>query len=96
MANHKTWFAQIWPWQTGHGAQRAIEGYSALRAHPHLLTDIGLRGYLWKTPHAPGDRDQTLINVGRQQLAMEIVELAGMDPQELYALVPRKPRGEAS
>ncbi len=82
------WLREIWP----HDGQRAdlIGQYAGVGATSKLfLADVALRGRVFSDLHAPGDTEQTFINIGRRELALEIIEQCGVDPQMLYALVPK-------
>lgn len=70
----------------------AAAGYATLgQHHPHTLADIAVRGRLYRSSHVPGDPQTTAFNEGRRSLALEIHELAGLDPQKLSRLVDPNP-----
>lgn len=70
-------------------APAAVDAWAALRHHPMVLADIAARGGLWKSSHVPGDPHSTAYNEGRRSLALEIVELAGLPPDRLRALIEK-------
>jgi len=83
------WFRQIWP--TRQRRLDVLSQYVAAGAQSRLmLTDIGLRGRVWSDLEAESDR-QTFINIGRRQLALEILELSGASFDQLYDLIERAP-----
>lgn len=89
------WFWEMWP--RGEGKRAVIRDYLALREMPHLLADIALRGHVfsaWDAP--PGDVFGAGVMEGRRRLALELLELTGMPPQELWGFIERAPtnRGE--
>ncbi len=65
----------------------AITSYKSI--DPLCLADIAQRGFV-STSAQGANEHETLINVGRQQLALEIVALAGADPLKLFAMMDRK------
>lgn len=89
------WLRDMW------GAQKRrdlIGQYSAIGAQYKLaLADIALRGLVYSDIEAATDR-QTFINIGRRQLALEILEAASQDPGILFQLIEKsqpkeKPHG---
>ncbi len=72
--------------------------YAAIGAeHQLFLADVALRGLVYSDLEAPTDR-QTFINIGRRQLAQEILEACAQDPGVLFQLVEKtqpkeKPNG---
>lgn len=91
------WLRQIWP--SAANKRAVVADYAGLSQHPHLLTDIALRGRVWSALEARDengavDPAATYINLGRRELALEILELAGMSPQQLWSLVERSPTPE--
>lgn len=88
------WFQQLWP---NRSKRHALAGdYLSLAAtHGLVLADIALRGRLWSDLVVPGDRDATMVNLGKRELALEIIELAEMDPNRLFEMIERPPtKGE--
>jgi len=75
-----------------------IGQYSAIGAQYKLfLADVALRGLCYSDLEAPTDR-QTFINLGRRQLALEILEACGQDAGLIFQLVEKttakeKPNG---
>lgn len=89
-ANHIAWFATTW-----RNAQRRFQvmgEYRALGRSKFLLADIALRGGVYHA--APADPTTMAWSNGRRSLALEILELAGTDPNELFDLVERFSKGE--
>lgn len=85
-----TWFRQMWPdFQKRHAV--AGEYLSIGASHRLLLADIGLRGLIWSDLAVRGDHDGTMINLGRRELALEIIELCNIEPERLFALLERAP-----
>jgi hypothetical protein len=92
-----TWFRQIWPFDPGR--KNVLRGYAGLAREPELLTDIALRGHLFSSAHVvkpDGGTDEfaTWINIGRQELALEILECAHMRPDQLREYIEMKPTTE--
>lgn len=76
------WLRRVWP--SSIKRARVIRAYIELGRSPELLADIALRGSVWSPLHVPGDPVSTAYNVGRRDLALEIVKLAGSDPVVLF------------
>lgn len=85
------WFQTVWPAKE---ARIALVGqYAGLREKKLVLADIALRGGVWRPAHAPGqDGLTTAWNDGRRSLALEILELSEMRPDELLRLVETQTR----
>lgn len=90
------WFKQIWPYP--HSRAIVLNEYRAAGAQMrYMLTDIALRGYVFSAPRrVPGDTFGDGINEGRRLLALEILENANIDPNQLRELIARRPTGEAA
>jgi hypothetical protein len=84
------WFRQLW---LDPQKRHALAGeYLSLRqSHPLFLADLALRGRVWSDLVVLGDRDATMVNLGRRELALEIIELAEIEPQRLFQLIERAP-----
>jgi hypothetical protein len=82
------WLRQVWP-----NAQRRrhlIGEYAAIGAqHKLFLADVALRGGLYSDIHARGDDTQTFVNIGRRELALEIIQACGESAMRLIELVER-------
>jgi hypothetical protein len=90
--NSVQWFRQIWPFPPGRGA--AMAGYKALGAQfKHTLTDIALRNYVFHAAPPAADLYAAGVAEGRRQCALEIYKLAGINHDQLWALVEKKPEG---
>jgi hypothetical protein len=90
-----TWLATVW--QTRVRVDAVAYEYARLKDFTHVLADIGARGGIWRTSHEPGKPDalNTAFNEGRRSLALEIIELAEMDPRRLREIIdaiPVKPQ----
>ena len=87
--NPRDWFSQPF-WRNRGGEQRAvIDQWAALRNLPLVVQDILLRGGAFatqpsRTPAGEVDQHQTLIDLGRRQLALEILKTSGLDPAEVW------------
>lgn len=82
-----TWLRQVWP----HNHDQLIGEYAAIGAqHKLFLADVAQRGLLFSDVHARGDDTQTMINIGRRELALEIIEACGQEPRTLMDLVAKK------
>lgn len=87
-----TWLKQVWP-----NAQRRrylIGEYAAVAQHKLFLTDVAQRGLVFSDVHARGDDTQTFVNIGRRELALEILEACGQDPRLLIDLVEKPEKKE--
>lgn len=93
-AKRRAWFTHVWPFA---GARHLVlADYAAIGAqHPHFLTDLALRGGVYREFDPATDRDLASFN-GRRELALETIKLCKADPSQLFALVPEKPREEKS
>lgn len=84
-----SWFRQIW---INPQKRWAVLGeYANLKNSPYLLADIALRGFVFSRKPAPKDIYEAGKFEGRRELALEIVQLAEVDPAEIFRLVERKP-----
>jgi hypothetical protein len=81
------WLRQIWPW--AETREQLLRQYQVVGMQKFFLTDVALRGRVYSDLHVPGDHDATMVNIGRRELALEILELAGERPDRLFELVPR-------
>ena len=87
------WFRQLW---LDPQKRHALAGeYLALRQSQLFLADLALRGRVWSDLVVPGDRDATMVNLGRRELALEVIELAEIEPQRLFQLIERAPLKES-
>lgn len=87
-----TWLRQVWP-----NVQRRrylIGEYAAVAQQKLFLTDVAQRGLLFSDVHARGDDTQTFVNIGRRELALEILEACGQDAMRLIDLVEKPERPE--
>lgn len=78
-----TWFRAVWPvgrWR------RVLDEYQQLRGLKGVLADIAARGGIYSTHFIPSEREAAFAE-GRRALALEIIELAGMDPDRLRTLI---------
>ncbi len=90
----RTWLHQIWP---GRQKQFALLGeYAAIGAqHQLFLADVALRGRVFTADIAGATDSQTFVNLGRRELALEIIELCNVPPDRLFALIEKAPtKGE--
>ena len=90
--NVRAWFREVWPRPSNRRA--VVAGYAGLKADPHLLADIALRGRVWSTievrdKNGMVDVPATMMQFGRRELALEILELAQMPPDQLWSLIER-------
>jgi hypothetical protein len=87
IANWPRWFATYWP-----SAQRrwlVITGYRALAMqHKDTLADIALRNNVF-APIRESDPHKAAIAEGRRQCALEIFEMAQIDPATLFERTTR-------
>lgn len=86
-ANHLAWFASTW--RDVQKRFRVMGEYHALGNSPYLLADIALRGHVFHSGPPAGNPCTDAWNAGRRSLALEILELARTDPNELFDLVER-------
>ncbi len=92
-----TWLAAVW--KTRARVDAVAYEYQRLRGFTHVLADIAARGGIWRPSHDPAKPDalNTAFNEGRRALALEIIELAEMDPRRLREIIDAiTPRGEKS
>ena len=79
------WLRAIW--RNRQKRQDLIGQYQALRAQsPLVLADISQRGLLYSDIDAPSDK-QVFINIGRRELALEILQLANISPEKAKELL---------
>lgn len=78
------WFAMAWT--TKARVDACAHEYTALGRYTLVLADIALRGGVWKADE-PTDALALAYQQGRRSLALEILELAEMDPRLLRALL---------
>lgn len=91
--NPVAWFAQMWPFDSGRRA--VLADYAAVGAqHKHFLTDVALRGGVYGDGHDDASLYQAGKFEGRRELALELIKLCKVDPDQLFALIPKKPRGD--
>lgn len=90
----REWFRQMWPFG---GARHALAGdYATIgAAHKHFLADVALRGGVFRAFDPKFDRNLDEFN-GRRELALEIIKLCRLDPQQLFGLMAEKPREDKS
>ncbi|HXF45751.1 MAG TPA: hypothetical protein VNK91_06495 [Burkholderiaceae bacterium] len=87
------WFRQ--KWLTPQKRWAVLTAYKSI--DEFALADIAQRGYVFSQPQrVVGDVFGDGINEGRRQLALEIIELAGADVQQLFQLIERKPNEKES
>jgi hypothetical protein len=81
------WLATVW--KTRARVDAVAYEYHRLRDMPHVLADIAARGAIWRPSHDPAKPDalNTAFNEGRRALALEIIELAEMDPRRLREII---------
>lgn len=80
--------AQRWPRRLARLA--LLREWSGIGEHKYVLADIALRGGVFGSlPRTPGDVFQDGINEGRRQLAIEIIEQAGIPHDRIYALLEK-------
>lgn len=90
----RDWLWQMWPTHTLRYAVCA--DYATIGAqHKHFLADVALRGGVYRAFDQRSDGDLANFN-GRRELALEIIKLAKVDPDQLFASIPTKPREEKS
>lgn len=76
------WFLARWP-----GRWRLVAGqYAELGALRFVLADIAQRGAIHSSHFIAGEREAAFAE-GRRALALEIIELAGIDPDRLRMLI---------
>lgn len=83
------WFNTVWP-ATG-PRLAVIHEYGAMKQMPHVLADIAMRGGVWRPAHVANDPTTSAWNDGRRALALEILELVDMPPQQLLRLIDMTP-----
>ena len=80
---YSLWFRKVWPagrWRL------VLDEYQSLRKHKALLADIAARGGIYSTHFIASEREAAFME-GRRALALEILALAGMDPDKLRTLI---------
>lgn len=84
------WLWQMWP---SHGLRYAVcADYAAIGAqHKHFLADVALRGGVYREFDPASDGTLENFN-GRRELALELIKLAKVDPDKLFATIPTAPR----
>ena len=87
--SHLRWLRQAWPFSLKRF--HVLGEYSALGKMRLVLADIALRGGIERTAHVAGDPYTTAVNIGRQDLAREILALAGCVPSDVMEMIERKP-----
>jgi hypothetical protein len=75
----KNWFAE--KWQQATMRLRVAGEYNALRGSKHMLADIAARNHVFS--ELPNDPHLMAIGEGRRRAALEILELARVDIQEI-------------
>lgn len=85
--NPMAWLEKVWPSPIKRA--RILRAYIELGRNPGLLADIALRGNVWSPLHVPGDAETTAYNVGRRDLALEIIKLAGTNPAALFGEIEK-------
>lgn len=80
---YSIWFRKVWP---GGRWRRVLDEYRALRAYKGMLADIAVRGGIYSTHFIASEREAAFME-GRRALALEIIDLAGMDPDKLRTLI---------
>jgi hypothetical protein len=85
--NPLDWLAKVWP--TPSRRAEVLRDYIAIGECRAFLADLALRGNLWSPLQVPGDAEATAYNIGRRDLALEIIKLAGADPQTLFAHIEK-------
>lgn len=78
------WFWSAWA--TKPRVDATAYEFARLGELRHVLADIALRGRVWRAEE-PRDALALAYEQGRRSLALEILELAEMDPRLLRALV---------
>ena len=90
--NPVAWFRQIWPHVDGRRA--VISDYVAIGSgHKHFLADVALRGGVYRAFDPASDGTLENFN-GRRELALELIKLCRVHPQELWGFVAEKPTGD--
>lgn len=77
-----TAFAAFW----GRNADPVHAQYRALAGQKALMADIALRGGVY-TAEFVADPRQAAVNEGRRAIALEILTLAGTEPDELRPFI---------
>jgi hypothetical protein len=81
IVNPLTWLERVWP--TRHRRAAVIRDYIDVGANPAFLADLALRGGVW-SPLQAETPERTAYNIGRRDLALEVIKLAGTDPAMLF------------
>ena len=80
---------QHWPFPAGRGA--VVAGYRALGiTHRHVLADIALRNHVFNDAPAASELELAIAE-GRRRCAVEIINLANCNFDQLWALIEKKP-----
>ena len=77
------WFTARWRNERWHAV---IGQYAELGALPFVLADIAQRGAIFSTAFVTDAREAAFYE-GRRALALEIIELARIDPEKLRTLI---------
>jgi hypothetical protein len=75
----RKWFGVVWRDQVLR--VRVAGEYSSLKASPHMLADIAARNFVFA--HLPDDPHAMAVAEGRRRCALEILQLARVDPGEI-------------
>ena len=78
------WFSAVW--RTRPRVEAVARQYQQLGAMPELVADIAARGSMFRAS-PPEDALKLAFEQGRRSLALEIVELAQIDPRRLRAIL---------
>lgn len=94
------WFAQVW--SQSQLRLRVAGEYAAIRSSRHMLADIAMRNGVFAPGPDANNLFQAGIAEGRKRAALEILDMARVDPADLMdvtvRLAPREteaPRGSA-
>lgn len=83
----KKWLRTRW---RGRKRQDLIGQYRSLAATcPLVVADVASRGFIYADLVGPTDRE-TWINIGRRQMALELLQLARMSPDDVRELLDQE------
>lgn len=85
--NPLQWLEKVWPSPIRRAG--VIRDYIAVGQCQAFLADVALRGNVWSPLCVPGDPQATAYNIGRRDLALEIIKMAGSDPNLLFSHIEK-------
>ena len=83
----RAWFGQLWPRETGRRA--VLSDFATVGTLKHFLADLALRGNVFSGHPVTDSLYQLGRMEGRRELALEVIQLAGQEPQALWAYIER-------